>query len=55
MKALFTLAWKSLLNRRASFLLTLFAVALSVALFLGSTRPAPARAKALATRSPART
>jgi len=35
MKALFTLAWKRLLNRRASFLLTLFAVALSVALFLG--------------------
>ena len=35
MKALFALAWKSLLNRRASVLLTLLAVALSVALFLG--------------------
>ena len=35
MKALFALAWKSLLNRRASVMLTLLAVALSVALFLG--------------------
>ncbi len=35
MKALFSLAWKSLLNRRASVMLTLLAVALSVALFLG--------------------
>ena len=35
MRALFSLAWKSLLNRRGSVLLTLFAVALSVALFLG--------------------
>ncbi|MCA8898348.1 MAG: FtsX-like permease family protein [Hyphomonas sp.] len=35
MRALLSLAWKSLLNRRGSVLLTLFAVALSVALFVG--------------------
>ncbi|MCA8899418.1 MAG: ABC transporter permease [Hyphomonas sp.] len=35
MRALLSLAWKSLLNRKGSVLLTLFAVALSVALFVG--------------------
>ena len=35
MTAILSLAWKSLLNRRASVLLTMIAVALSVALFLG--------------------
>lgn len=35
MTAILSLAWKSLLNRKASVLLTMIAVALSVALFLG--------------------
>jgi putative ABC transport system permease protein len=35
MSALFSLAWQSLLNRRGSVILTIVAVALSVALFLG--------------------
>lgn len=35
MRALFSLAWASLLNRKGSVLLTMVAVALSVALFLG--------------------
>lgn len=35
MSAIFALAWQSLMNRKASVLLTLLAVALSVALFLG--------------------
>jgi putative ABC transport system permease protein len=35
MTAILSLAWKSLLNRKASALLTMIAVALSVALFLG--------------------
>ncbi|MDX1292904.1 MAG: FtsX-like permease family protein [Hyphomonas sp.] len=35
MSAILTLAWKSLMNRKGSVLLTLLAVALSVALFLG--------------------
>jgi len=35
MRALLSIAWKSLLNRKGSVLLTLFAVALSVALFVG--------------------
>ncbi|KCZ61132.1 ABC transporter permease [Hyphomonas chukchiensis] len=35
MSAILTLAWKSLMNRKGSVILTLVAVALSVALFLG--------------------
>ena len=35
MSAILALAWKSLMNRKGSVLLTLLAVALSVALFLG--------------------
>ncbi len=35
MSAIFSLAWKSLLNRRFTVLLTLFAIALSVVLLLG--------------------
>lgn len=35
MTALFSLAWRSLLNRKGSVILTMVAVALSVALFLG--------------------
>ena len=35
MSAILSLAWKSLLNRKGSVILTLVAVALSVALFLG--------------------
>ncbi|WP_373006577.1 ABC transporter permease [Hyphomonas sp.] len=35
MKAILSLAWKSLMNRKGSVILTLVAVALSVALFLG--------------------
>lgn len=35
MTALFSLAWRSLMNRKGSVLLTMIAVALSVALFLG--------------------
>ena len=35
MTALLSLAWRSLLNRKGSVLLTVVAVALSVALFLG--------------------
>ena len=35
MSAILSLAWQSLMNRKGSVLLTLLAVALSVALFLG--------------------
>ena len=35
MRAILSLAWKSLMNRKGSVILTLVAVALSVALFLG--------------------